>query len=98
MPDTAKLLEKIPPGRVPYISPTDLIVFKICSCGLRAEHTKRRTDARDTEKLLEMEAAHKPLRLTSDQKALVEPCIADVVQYGQRAEQWFRVKLGIPTA
>ena len=83
---------------VPYISPTDLIIFKICSCGMRARPFKRRTDARDAESMIEIEAAQAPLDLMSAQKALVDTYLADVIKYGTKTELWLRQKLGLPVA
>lgn len=40
---------------IPYISPTDLTVFKIMSCGLRTEVHERRVDANDAWSLLNNE-------------------------------------------
>lgn len=98
LPGAAKKLKSISSGTVPYISPTDLIVFKICLCGLRAEPIKRRTDARDAEALLDKETYHGPLHLSSTQRAIVEPCLADVVLYGTKTEQWWRERLGLAAA
>ncbi|KAL9079254.1 MAG: hypothetical protein Q9157_001872 [Trypethelium eluteriae] len=89
-------LKDIPDGTVPYISPIDLIIFKINSCGLRAQLTKRVTDASDAETLLEMETSRSPLSLTATQQATVEACIADVVTHGSMTEEWWRERLGLP--
>lgn len=95
MPAAAAELKDIPENVIPYISPTDLIVIKINSCGLRPQEKKKRTDATDAEALLEREALHSPLSLTSAQQAMVEPCIADVVMHGKHPEQWWRERLGL---
>ncbi|KAF2230122.1 hypothetical protein EV356DRAFT_580299 [Viridothelium virens] len=96
MPSAAEKLKDIPDGTVPYISPIDLIIFKINSCGLRAQLTKRVTDASDAETLLEMETSRSPLSLTATQQATVEACIADVVTHGSMTEEWWRERLGLP--
>ncbi|PIA89243.1 hypothetical protein CB0940_07065 [Cercospora beticola] len=49
MPSTTVKLKDLPANTIPYISVSDLIVFKIYSCGMRAQPAKRRTDAADAE-------------------------------------------------
>lgn len=96
MPAAARKLKDIPKGTVPYISIVDLIVFKINSCGLRAQGSKKRRDALDAGNLLDKETQASPLSLTSAQKAIVEPCIVDVVAHGGHSEKWWRERLGLP--
>ncbi|KAK1729322.1 uncharacterized protein BDZ83DRAFT_50569 [Colletotrichum acutatum] len=95
MPAAATEIGRIPHGSVPYISPTDLIVFKINSCGLRAQVNKKRTDALDAVTLLELETRNGPLTLNSAQRAVVEQCIADVVAHGPKNAQWWKQRLGL---
>ncbi len=98
MPADAQKLKYIPHCTVPYISPTDLIVFKINSCGLRAQASKKRTHAADAQALLELETRRHALSLTVTQREIVEPCIADVVKHGNMSEEWWRERLGLSTA
>ncbi|KAF2459309.1 hypothetical protein BDY21DRAFT_337915 [Lineolata rhizophorae] len=98
MPAAAVKLKDIAANAIPYISPTDLIIFKINSCGLRSQGVKKRTDAVDAETLLARETLHSPLTLTSTQQAIVAPCIVDVVTHGRQSEQWWRQRLGLPTS
>jgi len=93
MPSDAQRLSQIPAGTVPYISQTDLVVFKINSCGLRAQGSKKRTDAADAVALLQNMPS--PLRLTAEQQAIVEPSIRDVVTHGTKTEDWWRHCLGL---
>lgn len=93
MPSTAQVLSQIPTGHVPYISKIDLLVFKINSCGLRAQIAKKRIDARDATALLSEMTT--PIRLTAQQVAIVEPCIRDVVAYGTKSEDWWKQCLGL---
>jgi hypothetical protein len=95
MPDAAQMLRHIPPDTIPYISAVDLIIFKINSCGLRAQIAKRQIDALDAEALLEQETALSPLSLSTGQREIVEPCIADVVTNGTKHETWWRQRLGL---
>jgi len=93
MPSAAQRLSQIPAGTVPFISQTDLVVFKVNSCGLRAQGSKKRTDAADAVALLGNMPS--PLRLTAEQQAIVEPCIRDVATHGTKTEDWWRQRLGL---
>jgi hypothetical protein len=93
MPTEAQRLSEIPAGSVPFISQVDLFIFKMNSCGLRAQEGKKRIDALDAMYLLEDMAS--PLRLTAEQQAIVEPCIADVVAHTETTEDWWRQRLGL---
>ncbi|EQB51598.1 hypothetical protein CGLO_08849 [Colletotrichum gloeosporioides Cg-14] len=95
MPTAALEVRTVPNGVIPYISPSDLIVFKINSCGLRAQAAKKRTDAADAQALLEFATKSSALSLTSAQRAVVEPCIADVVTHGSKKEKWWKERLGL---
>jgi len=52
---------------IPHISATDLVVFKMNSCGLRAQTCKKRTDSADAQALLERLTVHASLNLTDAQ-------------------------------
>lgn len=93
--DTPKL-KNIQAGSVPYIPPVDLIVFKINSCGLRADGKKKETDASDAEALLNMVTANMSINLTTEQQAIVENGLADVLALSSRPEKWWREGLGLP--
>lgn len=82
-----------PAGSVPYISPTDLLIFKINSCGLRAQADKKAIDANDAETLLS--TMSRPLSLTDDQRGIAETGLADVVANGTMTEDWWRQNLGL---
>lgn len=97
MPAAARKLRDVPAGSVPYIGMIDLVVFKIHSCGLRAEASKKRRDADDAENLADA-IQTTPLGLSVEQKAIVEPLISDVVAHGKRSERWWRSQLGLPAA
>ncbi|MCJ1401157.1 hypothetical protein MMC11_004369 [Xylographa trunciseda] len=98
MPAAAAELRDLPAGAIPYISATDLVVFKMNSCGLRAQTSKKRTDAADAQVLLERLTVHASLNLTDAQRAIVEPCIKDVVAHGTKTKGWWRERLGLPAS
>ena len=98
MPAGATELRDLPTGVIPCISETDLIVFKMNSCGLRALTSKKRVDAIDAETLLELPTVQTPLSLTDAQRAIVEPCIRDVVAHGTKTEEWWREHLSLPAS
>nr|POF00351.1 hypothetical protein CFP56_77325 [Quercus suber] len=96
LPVNAVKLKDLPENTVPYISAFDLILFKIHSCGLRAQLGKRIMDAQDAESLISSAAVTLPLTLTQWQKDQMEPCIADLVSYGSKNATWWRQHLGMP--
>ena len=98
MPAAAAKLRDLPAGATPYISAIDLVVFKINSCGLRAQMSKKRTDAADAQALLDRLSGQAPLSLTNAQKAAVEQGINDVVTHGTKTKEWWREKLGLPAS
>jgi hypothetical protein len=93
MPSAAQRLSQIPTGSVPFISQIDLLIFKMNSCGLRAQAAKKRVDALDAVSLLR--DLPSPLRLTAEQLAIIEPCIKDVVAHGTKTEDWWKQRLGL---
>ncbi|KAK0102646.1 hypothetical protein ONS95_006250 [Cadophora gregata] len=93
MPSEARALSQIPAGHVPFISQIDLLIFKIYSCGLRAQVAKKRIDAQDAQLLLQNMTT--PLRLTASQLAIVEPCITDVVANSTKTQDWWKQCLGL---
>jgi hypothetical protein len=92
MPAAATKLRDLPAGAIPYISATDLVVFKMNSCG------KKRTDVADAQALLERLTVHASLNLTDTQRAIVEPCIKDVVAQGTKSKEWWSERLGLPAS
>ncbi|KAK4154605.1 hypothetical protein C8A00DRAFT_14312 [Chaetomidium leptoderma] len=92
----AQEVQNIPANTVPYISLTDLIVFKFGSCGMRALPTKKEIDARDARALLGMATA--PLVLTPDQQAIVENALKDVMDNANSIipRSLWRRRLGLP--
>ncbi|KAH9216695.1 hypothetical protein DL95DRAFT_496314 [Leptodontidium sp. 2 PMI_412] len=95
LPPTSRVLSGIPNGVVPYISATDLLVFKINSCGLRAEPAKALRDASDAEALLNLELRSGPLILTPDQKVPVKAGLVDIAKHTNRTEGWWKERLGL---
>ncbi|KAL8923936.1 MAG: hypothetical protein Q9208_004373 [Pyrenodesmia sp. 3 TL-2023] len=98
LPAAARTIKDTPANFIPYISPIDLVVFKMHCCRLRAKAAKRRTDAGDAEAVLESETRDSALDLTSAQKAIVKPCIADMIKYGTRSVEWWKQRLGMPAS
>lgn len=84
-------------GEVPYISVLDLIIFKIFSCGMRAQAKKRLLDATDAESLVlyQIKNEGSGIKLNAKQKEMVEPYIMDVVENGEKTEKWWRENLGL---
>jgi len=98
MPPAAMKLRDLPAGVISCISATDLVVFKMNSCGLWAQTPKKRTDATNAQVLLERLTVHTSLNLIDAQRVIVEPCIRDVVAHGTKNEAWWRERLNLPTS
>ncbi|KAK3312317.1 hypothetical protein B0H66DRAFT_595904 [Apodospora peruviana] len=95
MPSEARKLRDIPDGTVPYISPTDLLVFKFKACSQRQEPIKRRTDVMDAETLVQRNVVPTPVNLTDQQKAAVERALPHVLSNGEKDQKWWRETLGL---
>ncbi|KAI0517889.1 hypothetical protein F5B22DRAFT_103833 [Xylaria bambusicola] len=96
-PSAAQKIKDIPRGIVPMISPEDLVLSKMFSCGLRANPRQKRRDAGDAEDLLEALTAKVPsLRLSDAKIEVAKQGLADVLSVSERGEAWWRSKLGIP--
>ncbi|KAF3934048.1 hypothetical protein ABW19_dt0203456 [Dactylella cylindrospora] len=93
-PEDTETISDVRQGDLPYISITDLVVFKINSCGLRGprNETKARQDALDAANLLD---AYGPLSLSDDQKRVVRYGIEDVVKATSTRTSWWERKLGL---
>lgn len=96
MPPGAAKLGTLPAGRVPYIAITDLICFKINSCGMQPGPEKKEVDAKDAQKLLER--FERPLDLTKEQQVAVQQGIQGVVEHSGWPEAWWIERLGLPTS
>ncbi|KAI1639603.1 hypothetical protein F4809DRAFT_638409 [Biscogniauxia mediterranea] len=104
LPDSARNVRDIPYGEVPYISLTDLIVFKLDSSGLRSNLVKKERDARDAAALVEYEVgrrlseARPPLQLSPKQEQVVEEALCDVAKCGAKEKVWWERHLGLSPA
>ncbi|KAG5951266.1 hypothetical protein E4U57_006999 [Claviceps arundinis] len=97
LPEAAIRIKDVQQGEVPYISVLDLIIFKIFSCGMRAQAKKRLLDATDAESLVlyQIKNEGSGIKLNAKQKEMVEPYIMDVVENGEKTEKWWRENLGL---
>ena len=96
MPANALSIRDTPATPIPYVTPTDLVVFKINCCRLRWDDRKSRRDATDVVALLERYTTDSyALPVSQQQKDIMEAGLEDVVRYGGRTEQWFRQRLGM---
>ncbi|KAI0595918.1 hypothetical protein F4775DRAFT_341126 [Biscogniauxia sp. FL1348] len=104
LPASAPNIRDIPYGEVPYISLTDLIVFKLDSSGLRSSLVKRERDARDAAALVEyavgqrLKEARPPLELSRKQEKVVEEALCDVSKCGAKEKVWWERHLGLMPA
>ncbi|KAB8254572.1 hypothetical protein BDV32DRAFT_142787 [Aspergillus pseudonomiae] len=71
-------ISAVRPGSLPYISETDLLIFKINSCGLRSTPAKKLRDATDARSLADDLSSKGPIVLSSTQKSAVLQGLDDV--------------------
>lgn len=79
------------------ITMRELIVFKIEFCGRRLEAPKQRNDADDAYNLLVEATKDGNLRLSAQDKQIIEVCLPDVIKFSSsgQTEKWWRQKLGL---
>ncbi|KAI2467812.1 hypothetical protein F4781DRAFT_400742 [Annulohypoxylon bovei var. microspora] len=95
-PSAARKVKDIPTGVLPLITPEDLIVSKIFSCGMRGDKGKSRRDADDAARMLDMvtkSTGH--LTLAKHQFDAVQGGLADVIHHTDHDETWWKTKLGL---
>ncbi|KAL4795148.1 hypothetical protein BDV19DRAFT_389549 [Aspergillus venezuelensis] len=96
LPDPAMRIAEIPPGYIPYLTELDLLVFKVSSCGLRANEEKKLRDANDAYTLALVLKKRGPIRLSTLQETIVRQGLAAVVERSPKEEGWWRTTLNIP--
>ncbi|KAI1650241.1 uncharacterized protein F4817DRAFT_328740 [Daldinia loculata] len=95
LPDSAVRVQDILPNEIPYISLTDLIVFKLDSSGLRSNPVKKERDAQDAAALVAF-ATHKSfLQLSKKQEQVVEEALCDVAKCGTKEKDWWERRMGL---
>lgn len=96
-PSAAQKIKDISEGTIPMISPEDLVLSKIFSCGLRGHQDKKQRDAADAAALLEALTKSVPSLQLSDPKIeIAKQGLADVIPLTDKNEAWWRSKLGLP--
>ncbi|KAF3000105.1 hypothetical protein E8E13_003629 [Curvularia kusanoi] len=95
LPSAATIVGATPSGFIPYISLTDLVVFKISACGLRPDDGKKQRHATDAYHLLNMH--QQALQLSTEQKAHIEPALWGVIiNLTKKTDKvWWNTKLGL---
>lgn len=56
---------------------------------------KRQLDASDAMNLVLHQSQRSKIKLSREQRQIIEPCIEDVVTYGTMSEEWWRAQLGL---
>ncbi|GAB1193477.1 hypothetical protein APSETT444_002695 [Aspergillus pseudonomiae] len=80
LPSAAVPISAVRPGSLPYISETDLLIFKINSCGLWSTPAKKLRDATDARSLADDLSSKGPIVLSSTQKSAVLQGLDDIVR------------------
>ncbi|KAI1284407.1 hypothetical protein F5Y07DRAFT_2734 [Xylaria sp. FL0933] len=96
-PSAAQKVKDIPEGIIPMISPEDLVLSKIFSCGLRGDGDKKQRDAGDAAALLEaLTKSVGSLQLPEAKIEIAKQSLIDVIPLTDKDEAWWRSKLGLP--
>ncbi|KAI1763994.1 hypothetical protein GGR53DRAFT_466853 [Hypoxylon sp. FL1150] len=95
LPETATRVEDLARDEIPYISLTDLIVFKLDSSGLRSNPLKKDRDARDAAALVDHASRNGPIELTAKQEQVVEEALCDVGKCGTKEKSWWEEQMGL---
>ncbi|KAI1140415.1 hypothetical protein F5Y05DRAFT_411471 [Hypoxylon sp. FL0543] len=98
LPDSAMKVQDISRNEIPYISLTDLIVFKLDSSGLRSNPAKKERDARDAAALVDLAANKAPIQLSRKQEQVVEEALCDVATCGTKEKGWWEKHMGLEKA
>ncbi|KAI1093210.1 hypothetical protein F5B19DRAFT_167741 [Rostrohypoxylon terebratum] len=100
LPVSAVKVQDIGDDEIPYISLTDLIVFKLDSSGLRSNPAEKERDARDAAALVDLACSRSrrgSVDLTKKQEQVVEEALCDVARCGAREKRWWEEHMGLDT-
>ncbi|KAF3057620.1 hypothetical protein GL218_09612 [Daldinia childiae] len=92
---SAVKVQDISRDEVPYISLTDLIVFKLDSSGLRSNPIKKERDAQDAAALVDFATHKSSLHLSEKQEQVVEEALCDVAKCGTKEKGWWERRMGL---
>ncbi|KAI1389794.1 uncharacterized protein F4822DRAFT_213976 [Hypoxylon trugodes] len=95
LPESAAKVQEISSSEIPYISLTDLIVFKLDSSGLRSNPVKKERDARDAAALVSLAANEGTIQLSEKQEQVVEEALCDVAKCGTKEKGWWEHQMGL---
>lgn len=90
-------MQDISQDEVPYISLTDLIVFKLDSSGLRSNPVKKERDAQDAAALVNLATKERrgSIQLSAKQEQVVEEALCDVARCGTKEKVWWEQRMGL---
>ncbi|KAI1380862.1 hypothetical protein F4677DRAFT_404899 [Hypoxylon crocopeplum] len=95
LPESAVKVQDISRDEVPYISLTDLIVFKLDSSGLRSNPVKKERDASDAAALVGLATHEGNIELSEKQEQVVEEALCDVAKCGTKEKGWWEKHMGL---
>ncbi|KAI2473250.1 hypothetical protein F4781DRAFT_427663 [Annulohypoxylon bovei var. microspora] len=98
LPESAVKVQDISQDEIPYISLTDLIVFKLDSSGLRSNPAKKERDAYDAAALVDLACSRRgSIDLSKKQEQVVEEALCDVAECGAKEKDWWEKHMGLDT-
>lgn len=95
LPESATKVQDLSGDEIPYISLTDLIVFKLDSSGLRSNPVKKDRDACDAAALVDFAAHDGGIQLSEKQEQVVEEALCDVGKCGTKEKGWWERNMGL---
>ncbi|XXH03561.1 hypothetical protein Hte_009966 [Hypoxylon texense] len=95
LPESATKVQDLSDDEIPYISLTDLIVFKLDSSGLRSNPLKKDRDARDAAALVDHASRRGAIALSEKQEQVVEEALCDVGRCGTKEKSWWVDQMGL---
>ncbi|KAI1454517.1 hypothetical protein F4805DRAFT_477576 [Annulohypoxylon moriforme] len=96
LPESAVKVQDISQDEIPYISLTDLIVFKLDSSGLRSNPAKKERDACDAAALVDLACSRRgSIDLSKKQEQVVEEALCDVAKCGTKEKCWWEKHMGL---
>ncbi|OTB09107.1 hypothetical protein M426DRAFT_18491 [Hypoxylon sp. CI-4A] len=98
LPESAQEVQDLETDEIPYISLTDLIVFKLDSSGLRSNPIKKERDARDAAALVDLVTHDGSIELSEKQEQVVEEALCDVRKCGTKEKGWWEKRMGLTGA
>ncbi|RHZ61820.1 uncharacterized protein CDV56_108170 [Aspergillus thermomutatus] len=95
LPAHAVTLGSVNPNHLHFLAPLDLLVYKIHCCSMRPSSDKRRQDARDAQKLVNILSGQGGIALDNSQLQAVLSGLDGMLEYSGETREWWESALGL---